>query len=137
MLQQQIILEVATSVRKKMVRVAKDEGFSTDLCGLCLRASTVLHKALSRAGVKSKLIMGEYGGLEHCWVTVEGTIVDITGTQFGLKAILIAEPGSNAASKYFQQLTGKKLRDRAALWPIDQRPQGTDKKLVDNSSPND
>ena len=63
-----------------------DEYIPSDLCGMCARASAVLHTRLREYGVKATLgvVKGPFGGDFHVVVVVgDEYVFDPTATQFG------------------------------------------------------
>lgn len=86
------VLAAAKSVRSNMetyalyLAVTKDADIDVDdLRGACGIASWVLWRALRRGGVDAHLVVGFYYdefSIDHAWVRVGDTIVDVTATQF-------------------------------------------------------
>lgn len=79
------------------------------LLGACAIASWVMWRALKRAGFDdAEMVAGWYRvhldrgyGTKphfgpHCWVTVEGKLLDLTATQFGVpEPVYVTEPGQD------------------------------------------
>lgn len=80
----------AKKVHKAEIHTEKTTAGEMNLCGACGIASVVLWRALKAAGFKqATLVRGWYHGSNHCWVVVEGLVVDITATQFGVIAPVV------------------------------------------------
>lgn len=54
-----------------------------DLAGMCAVASRALCTVLRNHGYKAKFVLAQYCFGSHCWVELDGWIIDITATQFG------------------------------------------------------
>ena len=86
------IFYLALSTRRKFEKINKDitdggREFPLDLCGSCAIVSAILFKVLKDGGYNPFFWCGEnfcQGG-GHCWVEVDGFIVDLTATQFAKK----------------------------------------------------
>jgi len=75
-------------------------------------ASYMLNRVLTKHGIPSKLIKGNYNGMYHWWVVVDNFVVDITATQFGMKDRVYITRASN--KKY----VGKEHQAKTfAQWP--------------------
>lgn len=123
-------LIIAAHVRKTFERIARDESFPADLACLCLRASKALAKALTKTGIKAKLVMGgyrePYGECgDHCWIEIGDKIIDITATQFGtfdrVHVTDVSDPEYFAAFK-----SARRIAREISTWDINQRPQRED-----------
>lgn len=79
----QQIIQIAKTVRSAV----KFKWYRSDLSGACAIASRVLCLELDKRGIDCELITGFYDVHDHCWVNVEGMILDITASQFGLPDI--------------------------------------------------
>lgn len=89
------ILKIAKEVRKKCLAFAmskdsygRDYHKNKDLECMCATASFALAAALKEKKVKCKVIQGKWGSCDHCWVETDTHILDVTGTQFGLKRVM-------------------------------------------------
>ena len=98
-----MVLKAAQAVRKEVEiwahRLSDPEDCMIDpdsLTGCCAIASYLLHRTLTHLGIKSTLTMGRFfvngrpswdddanEHCNHCWVVVDGQIVDVTASQFG------------------------------------------------------
>lgn len=79
----QVVNDIAKRVRVWAEEQAVIRGFDEVLCGMCASASAKLHQELQEVGVESKILYScseTYG--DHCFVVVDGHIVDVTATQF-------------------------------------------------------
>jgi len=97
------VIKTAKAVRKEVQRWAykleDDYAITPDtLRGACGIASFLLHEALEAQGISSIFVMGRFWSrgysntpwadsadplyTNHCWLVVDGMIVDITATQF-------------------------------------------------------
>jgi len=72
------VRSIAREARRWAERLAGTHEFGEDLGGLCAVASGHLHKKLRDAGYKSVLATND----NHCFVLLNGYVVDITATQF-------------------------------------------------------
>ena len=95
------LVDIAREVRKRCEEFsfsekARDYDFymQADLSCMCGVASFALSVALDGENIINRVFCGEYRrninddwkfGETHCWVCVNGRIVDITATQFGVK----------------------------------------------------
>ncbi len=101
-----------------------------DLSCFCACASWFLAHKLKEKGIPALVIMGNVGEDEnnHCWVEVEGNIVDITATQF-----LFAKnkPVIVASYKEYEQYYGRgriiESIEISRSWPDTQKPN---KKVI-------
>ena len=73
------VLHIAKRTRAWAEALARRHGFPPDLCGLCATASAQLMLALRAKGYDA-VFHENYG---HCFVVLNGYIIDITATQFG------------------------------------------------------
>lgn len=86
------VLEVAHAVRDVFeAEQPYAPAWSPNLAGACACASWNLRRALRHIGVEAIFVVGLYlagdrsDEREHAWVTVDGSIVDVTATQFGIR----------------------------------------------------
>lgn len=90
------------------INIRRMENGQVSLLGACALASWVMWRALKRAGHSdAEMIAGWYQTFEdesgdhpffgaHCWVTVEGQLLDLTATQFGHPAsVYVTDPGED------------------------------------------
>ena len=56
--------------------------YKEDLAGMCAIASRALCTVLRSHGYRAKFVLAQYGLGSHCWVELDGWIIDITATQF-------------------------------------------------------
>ena len=68
------IMRVARRTRRLVEDLIKLEGWPQGTDGLCARASAMLFNNLVIAGIKPKI----YANWFHCFVVVDGNIIDIT-----------------------------------------------------------
>ena len=79
---------LAKQIRNKVERYAKATGHRDDLQGLCLVASFAMAKLFKANGyvadVACTVVLHDCEWtVGHCWVVSEGTVFDVTATQFG------------------------------------------------------
>jgi hypothetical protein len=119
------IRDVAEEVREKCLdfalsddSIGYDFNGKADLFSMCAVASATLFRELCRRriGKNPKVVEGEYWAKEHCWVEVDGYVVDITASQFKGPQIVI-EP-IEAVKDGYKSKDRPRLRD----WPKEQRP---------------
>lgn len=102
------------------------DGYPTDLCCACSIASYILSAALKKKGIKSLFVVGQaycidYPCDNHAWTELmDGTIVDITATQFGVskKKIFFSPKDPN----YVATKKGQKAIKNLSTWPVSQNP---------------
>lgn len=72
---------------QSFVKEHTSSDFYGNFGGACGFMSYAMYLLLRRLGIKSKLVVagGDFIGCSHCWVEVDGLIVDLTATQFGYK----------------------------------------------------
>ena len=117
--------EVRQLVRTKQGQI---EAYEDTLACACAVGTYVLIAALKRHGIKAKLIMGiAYDCIEmdvvanHCWAQLlDGTIVDITATQFKqpIWKVFFRCDDPNYESVY----EGKRAVAQLKHWPEGQNP---------------
>lgn len=76
--QHQLVYNIAKRSRLWAEARAKSYGYPYDLCGMCAITAGHLHRALRQAGFKSVIACGPF----HCFVLLNGYVVDVTATQF-------------------------------------------------------
>ena len=91
------ILKIAKKVRRQCEIFVKspdalghDFANKSNLTCMCAVASHALTTALKKQNISCKMIHGKFGYASHCWVEVDGHMVDITATQFDLPPVIIA-----------------------------------------------
>ena len=87
-------VEVAQTVRRSAERFGNKQ-----LAGICSACSLALAVALQSEGIQAEIVSGSYGGQYsgsfHVWVEVDGTIIDVTATQFrkNLRSVTLRKSG--------------------------------------------
>ena len=115
-------------------RVVDDNGvysyFPKDLCGMCGIAAARLFTNLQDAGYQPQLAMRNSSYDGHCFVIVDGFIVDVTATQFGLKPVEIVpllpkpkRPIFWRETSLFDSVQQLVVRQKRSGWPDDQIAQ--------------
>lgn len=107
------------SVIERRVRAAfeanpqRDLGDPEDLCGSCGLAAWALWRTLPG----TTLVIGKWNAITHCWVELDGHIIDITATQFNFKspARILVKDGKPAA-KYEVESTNQKADAELSTW---------------------
>ncbi len=66
-----------------------NDKFEEDLCGMCAIASAELFRRLKDMGYSPKIALYDGDDHCHCFVLVNGQIVDVTATQFGKNPVEI------------------------------------------------
>ena len=92
------------------ITIERLENGKMSLMGACAIASWVLWRALRRTGHDAEIVIGWYRMLtkedvefklypmmcNHCWVTVDGQLIDLTATQFGVPhEVYVTDPGQD------------------------------------------
>lgn len=114
------VKKIAKRVRKKVEGFSKTTDFYfPDLECWCAISSELLYRELAKHGIPSTFVVGSYKGYGHAWIEVNGCIVDITATQFGVtKRVYVVK---NTNKKYNGKLFGKAaFNDVYTTWPADQ-----------------
>lgn len=75
------LIVVARKTRKWAMRVRKKYGFPTSLAGMCAICSYKLAEQLPNCMI--------HVANNHVWVTYNGFAIDVTGTQFKLKPVIV------------------------------------------------
>lgn len=114
------------------VRVICEETWHAhDLEGMCAIASASLFNALKKHKFNPKFVLGTYKLLDHCWVELNDSIVDITASQFGLDNITIIKKPSMEYLANHVSTTNKQILQSLRSWPIEQKPyQAVVKKIL-------
>ena len=70
-----------------LLRGIKSGDFYGDFGGACAIVSYTMYRVLRKQGLEPTLALagGRFRTYLHCWVEVDGFIVDLTATQFGYK----------------------------------------------------
>lgn len=82
-----LLTQIAEGVRKEAENYAEEEGYDSDLCGLCAIASVWLFQDLKKNGFKPIICVSREKDTWGCWhvyLEVDGYVVDITATQFNI-----------------------------------------------------
>ena len=84
------VVEIAGAVREAL---ASSNSWEPDLAGACAVAAFTVARLLRRRGIPATFVLGDFTlveegcttyGLLHCWTELDdGTVVDVTATQFG------------------------------------------------------
>jgi hypothetical protein len=81
--------EVREAAKELAIDIYQEEHGAADpfdLCGMCAIASYALEQVLFDHGYESEFILAildDPRPCSHCWVEIDGWIIDITATQFG------------------------------------------------------
>jgi ferredoxin len=134
----QEILDLASRVRQAVIdygeslcNVYRGMAFDPDnLGGACAIASTVLQKVLRQRGYDAEFVCSEGKHCHHCWVEVQGEVVDITATQFGQDYPEVHVVPPNCGDPIYRGyrdtefFRGKKALERVNLeWDLHQTPR--------------
>jgi len=126
------VISIARNVRRRIERLAKKPAYSTSpkyLDCMCAIASYALYNELKKLGYKDvSFVEGQCKWLtnndnaNHCWVTLDGHIIDLTFTQFDTTARKVSV--FKTSNVLFKQVrTNKKaLNAIEKNWPPEQRP---------------
>jgi hypothetical protein len=121
---------IARQTRGWAERYARDpfSSFTPTLAGMCAIASVELFRRLSAAGYAPFLAMSHADRCDHCFVVLDGRVVDVTATQFGESAVVI-ELLKRASNVSYWQINAHfgsagALREylRERRWPKKQLP---------------
>jgi len=128
-----IALKAREETRKLIIKHPdKIEAYAEDLGCACAIGSYILTRALKRARIPSIFVVGiayekslpsyyTQGVENHCWIELmDGTIIDITATQFGVPSKLIFFHRKNR--NYRPHLKGREAIKSLKLWPVEQNP---------------
>ncbi len=116
--------DVGKLVRERAERLQQErpERFPADLAGLCMVASAWSFLTLSGLGLKPKFAVAKpswriYGNSEHVFVVVDGLLLDVTATQFGMPAKVCVRPvGAKRTPSYWKIVaTADSLEDLKTL----------------------
>lgn len=128
------VKSIARNVRRKIERLSKKPPYYSDSKSLecmCVVASYELYKKLKELNYKNvSFVEGQYLPLvyshddftNHCWVTFEEFIIDLTFTQFDIAAKKISV--FHKKNKLFKpvRINAKAINCIKKDWPYDQRP---------------
>jgi hypothetical protein len=85
---------LAAQVRERVAEwVERAPSIEPDLGGACAIASYALWRVLRARGFPAVFVFQADSELAHCWVELNGYVVDITATQFGGPPIAIFRVG--------------------------------------------
>jgi len=77
------VLKLARWVRRRVKRwVLNNPEIMTDMTGACAIASYALYRVLRAKGWGAEFCCGTSEWKGHCWVELNGHVLDITATQF-------------------------------------------------------
>jgi hypothetical protein len=129
------ILKIAKKVRKIAHTFAMspdsyrlDFHDRSDLRAMCAVASFALYNRLKNEGYDCVFVSGKFKDWnDHCWVEIDGCIVDITATQFGIEEDIFITPDYDDRYKPFNKRSKRKNIDnvsslRKSGWPKSQVP---------------
>jgi len=106
------------------------EDFYGNFGGACGFMSYAMYLLLRRLGEKPKLAVagGIYVGCSHCWVEVDGYIVDLTATQFGYKkpVQVVTRPSEWHKPRKYE---GRKALAELKSWNGRQNPLGSTREI--------
>ncbi len=88
----------------------------------CAIASAYLCSRLRRLGYRSCFfVLGEYNGHDHCWVELDGRIIDITATQFkGITRVVYIPDTEISRRDYRKRYHGRAAIKQLKRWPREQ-----------------
>ena len=126
-------IRIAERVRERCEFVAmhtKGYEFSEDktLYCMCGIASVALSRELRRNGIRNKIVYGDFKknesawGSDHCWVGVEGHVIDITATQFGDEFPSVMVEAADYSEHYDASMVVRNIKDFFRGWEPGQRP---------------
>jgi hypothetical protein len=79
-----ILWNIANDARIQCEQLQKEYGTWRDnLCGMCAIASSMIFNECKRQGIRAKFVYADKKYEGHCWIEVQGYIIDVTATQFG------------------------------------------------------
>ena len=84
------------------------------LRGLCGIASYALYQALIKEGFRPTFMMGDMPTVlgKHCWVELNGKVIDVTATQFGvIDRVFVTKPTDRALSYFYESRSPFSYRD--------------------------
>lgn len=118
--------EIAEQVREKavenlttMYHFPSDLGGACGICSFALKESIKKHYSDAKPIVKSGYFNAPVRERDHCWLEVDGLIIDITATQFGnYEPIIITDINS----KFYCDGTDIPHYKRLSFWMEPYRP---------------
>jgi len=118
--------EVAKATRRWAELVVRTEwargGYGqSDLGGFCALATIELYRQLKGAGHCPRICLARDDDFNyHCFVLLDGKVVDVTASQFGHQAVVVRKPAVRLwywrPFKVYKTLAGFKSRLRADDW---------------------
>jgi len=112
------IQDVARATRRvirELLKEHSDWADPKDMLGACGCASWALWTRLP----SSRLVLGTWDDITHCWVEYDKYIVDITATQFGFAPVRIVLKNRKAGQLYVQESFNQKAVAELATWYSD------------------
>lgn len=76
------MVRLISTIVRELVDNKLSNIFPPNLKGACAITSYILFLSLRKNGFNSKFVIGKYLGLDHCWVELNKSIIDLTATQF-------------------------------------------------------
>jgi hypothetical protein len=130
------ILEIAKKVRiASEIFALSSESKSLDFHGredlgcMCATASFALYTELKKNGYDCVFVSGRFKDwCDHCWVEIDGMIVDITATQFsGIEDDVLVVPSNDDRYKPYSSRSRRKNMGNLSNmqksgWPKEQAP---------------
>lgn len=118
---------IASRARRWAMRNRQRAEMPYDLTGMCGIASGKLWSMLTESGFNARIAIRNKVGDGHCFVIVDNYIVDVTATQFGLRAVEV-RPAKDArqqhrfwrATKIHNDLHSLRQHQINTGWPSDQ-----------------
>lgn len=101
--------------------------FDTDWGCSCLVCSWLLEKVLKAHGLDCKLCVGDWNDMDHAFVMVGDSVIDITATQFKLPEIHLEQL---KGSSYTVNVSGRQAHLDIKNWPEEQSPRSYKRKLA-------
>ena len=126
------IIKIARQVRKVCLDFAMSEESidydfykNKDLACMCAVASSFLQNILAEENIRVNLreMQGKYGG--HCFNEIDGTVIDITATQFGARNHVVIK-NLKDHEKWLKELGAKRSHIiKKVMWGMGQSPSRT------------
>jgi hypothetical protein len=93
------------------------------LRGLCGIASYALYQALIKEGFRPEFKMADLPTTigKHCWVELNGKVIDVTATQFGVPdRVFITRPTNRALTYFYESRSPFSYRDMRVVenWKV-------------------
>lgn len=125
------IFNIAKQVRCEILNLQIFD--SVTLCGACAVASYKLYKTLKESGENAIFVSGIYSHghcfSDHCWVELDGKIIDITYKQFKPNGPRVFVCKNTCPSYKVERTNGKALEFIEKNWISNQRPSKILKNL--------